>query len=265
MIAEFESMAQEDINKISEAAKEGGDPLGPQLDRYVSKFKELFIKIIDARSRTASAMITGPANFPTQKNRRALDTERKRYEEFNEWRAKALKAAIKNVQPVISEIDQVRRNLERREKFHIVMIEANRMIRAGVKDLQGFADKLEISLETAKKLLDPSQIGGAGFADYQLQNNRQEIARLKDRLAILETKEHLKNETGGLAIHSTFPGGKIAINYELDRVQIYHDQKPEPAKIEALKRAAFRWAPSVKCWQRKHTARALYDAERAVK
>jgi hypothetical protein len=46
MIAEFESMAQEDINKISEAAKEGGDPLGPQLDRYVSKFKELFIKII---------------------------------------------------------------------------------------------------------------------------------------------------------------------------------------------------------------------------
>ena len=48
----------------------------------MQKFKENYLKkqnaVIEATSRTMSAMITGPAKFPTARNQKALDTEHKR-------------------------------------------------------------------------------------------------------------------------------------------------------------------------------------------
>ena len=39
-----------------------------------------------------SPMITGPSNFPTARNEKALNTERKRFEELTAWEKKALNA-----------------------------------------------------------------------------------------------------------------------------------------------------------------------------
>lgn len=52
--------------------------------------------------------------------------------------------------------------------------------------------------------------------------------------------------------------GERRINYEIDRVQIVHPAKPEPAVIQKLKSNGFKWSPTAKAWQRKITGNALY-------
>ncbi len=67
----------------------------------IERYKEGYLKrqnsILDARSRTASTMITGGANFPTKRNQKALDRETKLTNELLEWREKAKKKSKSNV------------------------------------------------------------------------------------------------------------------------------------------------------------------------
>lgn len=43
------------------------------------------------------------------------------------------------------------------------------------------------------------------------------------------------------------------------------DSKPEVSVIADLKRMAFKWSPSNKCWQRKITANAMSDTRQYFK
>ncbi len=49
-------------------------------------------------------------------------------------------------------------------------------------------------------------------------------------------------------------GVRLVKNYEADRVQIFFNGKPAPEVIKSLKTHGFKWAPSVKAWQRQLTA-----------
>jgi hypothetical protein len=62
------------------------------LDRIFDKFAKLKRGLWSASSRCASAMITGPAKFPTERNRKRQETEHKRmgevvkfYEDYSVW------------------------------------------------------------------------------------------------------------------------------------------------------------------------------------
>ena len=57
-------------------------------------------------------------------------------------------------------------------------------------------------------------------------------------------------------------GVQIVKNFDLDRVQIIFDGKPDGETIAALKGSAWNWSPRNKAWQRKLTNAAFLSAER---
>ena len=59
-------------------------------NKYAEKFISKLILIYNHRSNTASAMITGPARFPTSKNNKRLDWEMKAIDKFVQWRERYL-------------------------------------------------------------------------------------------------------------------------------------------------------------------------------
>ncbi len=91
------------------------------------------------------------------------------------------------------------------------------------------------------------------YAPYELTNNGAEIRRLTKRIEELNSKSAEIYHADGEAQEFTFDGGKVIYNYEIDRVQIIHDQKPEPAMIAKLKDRGFNWSPTNSAWQRKLT------------
>jgi len=67
-------------NGVSLLIGEGFPP--EQVEEWVSKSIRLWLAFQAAGARTANPMITGPANFPVERNRKAMETERKRGEEY---------------------------------------------------------------------------------------------------------------------------------------------------------------------------------------
>jgi len=76
-----------------------------QVEEWAAKVTGLWLAYEAAGARTANPMITGPANFPVERNRKAMATERKRGEEYyafaehpNRWlgqqERRAAKAAL---------------------------------------------------------------------------------------------------------------------------------------------------------------------------
>jgi hypothetical protein len=68
-----------------------------EVERYRLGYINHLTDVWSASSRCASPMITGPARFPVERNRKHLATHEKRSREFFEWREKARKAAIRNI------------------------------------------------------------------------------------------------------------------------------------------------------------------------
>ena len=69
-----------------------------------------------------------------------------------------------------------------------------------------------------------------------------------------EKEESTKRESKDVS----FDGGTVRTNYEIDRVQILFDEKPNPEMIQALKKNAFKWSPRYGAWQRQNTQNGKY-------
>jgi len=95
------------------------------------------------------------------------------------------------------------------------------------------------------------------YPSYTLQNNNQNIKRIKDRIKALERRDELSEDSGW-----EFDGGEVVFNKEENRVQIFFDEKPDEEKRTLLKkRYGFIWAPSKKAWQRQLTSNGIYTAK----
>lgn len=68
-----------------------------QVEQYRVKYLSWENTLWASKARTASPMITGPARFPTDRNRKALDAEMKKINLYLAWREKAEAAARKAV------------------------------------------------------------------------------------------------------------------------------------------------------------------------
>lgn len=93
--------------------------------------------------------------------------------------------------------------------------------------------------------------GGKG---RMASNVSAEKRRLKGRIAELERRAE-KPPQGW-----KFDGGEVVANAEANRLQIIFDGKPDDELRATLKHSGFRWAPSVKAWQRQLTNNAIWAA-----
>ena len=92
------------------------------------------------------------------------------------------------------------------------------------------------------------------FSDYDLKNNNAEIRRLDKRI----TEVTRLKEVGFSGWE--FEGGRAEANTELNRLQLYFDEKPNDTQRAKLKSNGFKWTPSQGAWQRQLTDNAIYAA-----
>jgi hypothetical protein len=94
------------------------------------------------------------------------------------------------------------------------------------------------------------------FTDYAIKNNYAEIKRLDKRIA-----EISRNKEIGFSGWE-FEGGYAEANTDMNRLQLFFDEKPDEKQRAALKSNGFKWAPTQGAWQRQLNDNAIYAAGR---
>ncbi len=235
---------------------------------YLSKLKAW----LGARSRTMSPMITGPANFPTSRNRKRLDTANNRMNELIEYDKKALhKLETKynpNIQrPILShEVDAVQQLQEKVEKLvetQETMKACNRVARS-----KKFTDEVKteklialgITPKNVPTLLEPDWKGRpSGFPSFSLTNNNAKIKSTKARLTQLERLAGQETTT------EKRPSGIIVErNVEDYRIRLIFHGKPDLDTRKILKSHGFRWSPNAGAWQRHLNSNGEWAVKQAL-
>jgi hypothetical protein len=93
-------------------------------------------------------------------------------------------------------------------------------------------------------------------ASFTLTNLSARIRSTKDRIAALERASNRETKE---VLHNS--GVKLVQNTELNRVQLLFSGKPSEETRALLKHHGFRWAPSVKAWQRQLNNSGIYAAQ----
>jgi len=226
----------------------------------VAKFERLFLLSLTAKSRCASSMITGPARFPVEKQRKASEREHKISGEMIAYidrvrKAKAQEAyyaAHPEARPVMSSdadaIDRLRQKLAMLQANQDKMILANKLIRKGNHAaLQALLPGM-----TLEEILKPDCFGNVGFATFTLSNNRAAIKQVEGRI------KEIENRKATMAKDFVVNGVRCLENTEAMRLQLFFDGKPTREMIDLLKRHAFKWSPTNMAWQRQLTNNAVW-------
>ena len=266
--------------------------LAREWPEFVAKSKRAYIVSLQSQGRVASSMITGPARFPVERNRKRNETAHKKSVAYLDQVRKGKDAIAKVLRPESATVkigDQgtgsvLTKKLADREKLQETMKQANAIIRKHVDAKQtnrnGVVYKLGKSFESVSKdleavgvhlshheeLLKPDYMGRVGFPDFKIKNNGAEIRRLKGQLDSQANFEAESESVGG-SKEVKFSSGVVHLDYDDNRIRIIHDSKPSPEVISKLKQAGFRWSPTNKAWQRqltnaaKHAAHAITGAD----
>lgn len=228
-------------------------------------YRKRWAAYMGARSRLMSPMITGPANFPTARNRKRGNTADKRGQELDSFRPWFMKKVGKRMAElrtfaevedaeahylkriIVTQLDVVNRIKNRDPEWRGYDVSAFRNSAAGkIKRADPRA-----AARALKWLRDTAQTG----YKHQLFASRNSIWKLLDEPA----PEPAAARTGAGEL-ATGDGWRIVSDYDADRVRIYFDKKPGPEIRTKLKAAAWRWSPTAGAWQRQLTA----NAERAA-
>ncbi|GAA4464291.1 hypothetical protein GCM10023189_43370 [Nibrella saemangeumensis] len=263
LIAGEERQLNEDIAYLTSLAtcEYGREQLPALIASYQEKYESLLRVWLYAKGRCISAMIVGPSKFPTRRAEKANNIEDKRCREFIEWRERFLARAPRWLKPastILSEIDEARKKMDERMHQQERMKEANKIIRKGEQVTERLME-MGFTKPQIAKLLTADFAGRIGFPDYKLTNNNAEVNRLRKRIAQLEAKQVKGRECDGEQVFA-FEGGSVVLNYDIDRLHIMHDEKPEQTVIDQLKKSGFNWSRAGRCWQRKITADAKWKA-----
>jgi len=255
LINDYNGQLNEDINELTSQGIEA-----EIVEGYKARYINLFRSWLSAKSRCASPMITGPANFNVRKHEKANRSEQNHYELWQEWRNRAKKAIVRKSQPVktfSSELERYKSELEALKKNHELMKEGNKRI---IKARKTGEDLTAYLTEVFN--IKPHMIEWTLKFGFGLSNNLANIKRIEERILIVSKKQE-RAETVGTTTKD-FEGFKVILNHEADRIQIQHEVKPDFNTISNLKRNGFRWSPTFKAWQRQLNQNGIYAAERVL-
>lgn len=239
--------------------------LRASLETYRAGYLTKLNAWLSAHSRTMSAFIVGPSNFPTARNQKRCDTAHKRSLEFIEYREKGRLRLRRAYDPVAiaaapisadddDAISKLQAKIDEAKAAQVFMKAANKIVRQKkLADDDKVAQLIElagISEGAAQELLQPDFMGRLGFAPYQLSNNNANIRRMLARIADLETEAVREDAEDHEA---TILGTPVTIseNRDQNRLQLFFDGKPPEEVRTLLKSRGFRRAPSQGAWQRK--------------
>ena len=239
---------------------------------YASLLKN-YKEMISIRARTFSTGVTGGAGITArkiannesliQREYEKLKTHNQEVEKLKNKLAKIAKntpadqyetgEVIKSVDVnAIAKLQDKIKQLEEKKEYIYRQQKAEKEYKKS-KDSSVF-EKYDIKKEDVEEMLD--EINRYGYALYSSPANiNAEIRRIRERITGLE-----KNQSKGEE-EILIEGGKIVKNGATQRLQIFFDGIPDKDVREKLKKHAFKWAPSVKAWQRTLTPNAIWDVE----
>jgi hypothetical protein len=261
----YAKIMHDDYEFFRQQAEQGGtlDLLEQEFARYREGVSARERQHLASRSRCLSPMITGPANFPTERNSKRCDRADRAWNELIEYRKRAQAAILRTLRPDLqpirtsdsNAIERLRDQLAQLEAAQARMREANAMIRKCKKDGReaqiAALLRMGISEKVAQELLVPDFARRVGFADYQLQNNNASIRRVKSRIeAVGQAQAAPVTENHGSM-------ARVQDDPPANRVRLLFTSKPAPGVIATLKENAFRWTPSLGAWQAYRNPRSI--------
>jgi hypothetical protein len=258
MIKDYSGELASDIDELK-----GHGVSDESLTDYKARYERYFSSYLGAKGNTFSVMITGGGNFPVRRHEKANRSCERHYEIFREWRVRTKKAIIRKAQPVktfASELDRYRADLAGMQRNHELMKEGNKRIKQANKDKVDITQYLTDTFNIAPHMIEWTMKFG-----FRLTSNNANMKRVEGMIKTLEQKEAMKQKSP--ITNYTFEGGKMIINYDIDRIQIMFDSKPNSEELAAWKAKGlntFNWSPSAMAWQRKITGNALYSVKRML-
>lgn len=262
-IRDYEQALLNDLKQVPDEEQE----------QYTAKFKEWVRTLFDKHSRIMSAMITGPARFPTRRNEKANNYYDSAVKEFGEWREKALKAIARRVEAAKPQEqkdneawDALRCDIGSSARTIIEINNGTNKYSYKPLFVSSIYGKVERIAKHGNVELVERAIAFIRELNAQCQKpiltERHKFFKLADVARAVRGSQTVQAEKDDRDI--PFDGGVIRYNYAEDRLQILFNEKPGPEMISSLKHSGFRWSPRFGAWQRQLTSNAKYAAQRVL-
>lgn len=248
-------------------------------EEYISKYRDWVRELFSKHSRILSAMITGPARFPTRRNEKANSAYDTAYEKFNEWRENFKKRTLKRMEAKLT--PEQRADREWIPIKQDIFRTASTLLGIDLKkpEYRGysrtcFVTNLASRMETLAKNGNVEMLRRA--SEYIKSLNAQfkekgakEIFTSRHKfwkyVEEAEAKQKAQEERANMEdVEIEFDGGTVVKNFAENRLQILFDSKPDRATIDNLKNNGFRWSPSNMAWQRFLNTNGYYACARVV-
>ena len=236
------------------------DKIDRLLDIYARKLAANMNHSFEIETRMPSILIAVPQNFSARKKEKQNSARRKNIEEWREIQGLLDKIRGTGMGGISADdpnaISKLQDKLTQLEKSQETMKAINTYYYKN-KTLDGCPDLTFDQKEKLKANMsrdwrpDPKP-----YESYSLTNNSANMRRIRSRIDDLE-----KRKTELASDGWDFPGGKVVMNQQENRVQILFEEKPDEEKRKQLKSNGFRWAPSKKAWQRQLNANGIYAAK----
>lgn len=265
-IREYEQEIQEDLKKLPEEDKL----------TYFTKYHEWVATLFARHSRIMSAMVVGPAKFPTSKNQRASDAYDRAYQDFRTWREKFFKNVERRIEAakpqdqreeeewqcvkadLISSASTIFGIDTRHEPYNRALMVSNLYNRMETLAKNGKVEMLRRAADFIKELNVRFKAEGG----KEIFTSRHKFWKLAEKAeeTLVRQAENANRENEVFELHDC----TVVKNYEEDRLQIFHEEKPAPEVISLLKKEAWKWSRNNVCWQRQLTRNACYSAARVI-
>lgn len=254
-IRDYESQLLKDLEGIDQSAHE----------EYIAKYRQWVSELFSKHSRIMSAMITGPARFPTERNRKAGSAYDSTYDKFMEWRENFKKRTLKKIES--QRTPEERADIEWKGIKNDIFRTASTLLGIDLKmpeyrsySRTCFVTNLASRMETLAKNGNVEMLRRA--AEYikelnvkfkekgakEIFTSRHKFWKFVDEA---EAKLKVQEERANMeSVEIEFDGGTIVKNFAENRLQILFDKKPDCTTIDNLKKNGFRWSPSNMAWQR---------------
>ena len=263
MTADFEALA-----KLADTDEKRAT-LAEEFARYQAGYRARYVAKLVAASRVMSPMITGPARFPVERNRKRIETEMRRWEELKEFRERALKAIRRTLCPELRPImagdaDAVERleaKIAEAEQWQEHMKAVNATHKKYLKDPASLeaAELPERTKEMIRNYKPAYSWEPHPYAPFELTNNNANIRRMRERLEQIRRQQ----STPETNIEGR-DGIKIEDSPADNRIRLFFPGKPDATIRDALKAHGFRWASSLGCWQAYRNWRAMEHAKKFI-
>lgn len=253
-LAEYEYQNFIEIYKKRELNKKQLEIVSKRKEQFKDLITNSYNELLRVNANFVPISIAGPAKYPVKKMNKVQDKIdntlffiedkiKKFYKNTddmlkNAYTKEEIISKYKNGynEPISSDDPLAREKLQAKLEF----LERNH---------QAYKDYNKKARKNGEELLAP----------YVLQSSNQNIKSVKDRLALLDKMNSIKE------VGYYFNEGEVRFDKENNRVKIFFDSKPDEDVRNELKSHAFRWSPSNMCWQRKLTRDAIYMTKKMFK